>query len=68
MPSLNNSQTVMNCIKRRKTNLIKLFDSKCCICGFNSFQEALEFHHINPEEKEFSLSSNSAITLSKTSL
>ncbi len=64
MPSLNNSQTVMNYIKRRKTNLIKLFDGKCCICGFNSFQEALEFHHVNPEEKEFGLSANSAITKS----
>ena len=54
----------MNYIKRRKTNLIKLFDSKCCICGFNSFQEALEFHHVNPEEKEFGLSANSAMTKS----
>lgn len=64
MPSLNNSQTVMSYIKRRKSNLIKLFDSKCCICGFNAFQEALEFHHVDPSTKEFGLSASSAMTKS----
>ncbi len=64
MPSLNNSQTVMSYIKRRKSNLIKLFDSKCCICGFNAFQEALEFHHVDPSTKEFGLSASSTMTKS----
>ena len=54
----------MNCIKRRKANLISIFGGKCCICGFNDFQEALEFHHVNPEEKEFGLSASSATTKS----
>ena len=58
----NNSQNVINCIKRRKSNLIKIFDSKCCICGFDKFQEALEFHHVNPAEKEFSIGASNAIT------
>lgn len=60
----NNSQNVINCIKRRKSNLIKIFDSKCCICGFDKFQEALEFHHVNPAEKEFSIGASNAITKS----
>ena len=64
MPSLNNSQTVISHIKRRKSNLIKLFDSKCCICGFNTFQEALEFHHVNPSTKEFGLSASNSMTKS----
>ena len=64
MPSLNNSQTVMSYIKRRKSNLIKLFDSKCCICGFDAFQEALEFHHVDPSTKEFGLSASSSMTKS----
>lgn len=53
-----NSQNVINFVKRRKSNLIKVFHSKCCICGFDAFQEALEFHHVHPEEKEFSFGSD----------
>ena len=51
-----NSENVCNFVRNRKTNLISLFHSKCCICGFDKFQEALEFHHINPEEKDGVLS------------
>ena len=48
MPS--NSQNVITVVKRRKSNLIKVFGERCCLCGFNAYQEALEFHHVNPEE------------------
>jgi hypothetical protein len=57
MAKTKNSERVCKFVKNRKTNLISLFGSKCCICGFNAYQEALEFHHVNPEEKELSLSS-----------
>lgn len=30
--------------------------NKCECCGYNNCIEALEFHHVNPEEKDFSLS------------
>ena len=43
-----NSENVCNFVKNRKTNLISLFHNKCCICGFDKFQEALEFHHVDP--------------------
>jgi len=29
---------------------------KCSICGYNKCIDALDFHHINPFEKEFSIS------------
>lgn len=57
-----NSEAVVNFIHRRKSNLIKVFNSKCCICGFDKFQQALEFHHVNPEEKEFQICGSNAIT------
>lgn len=50
-----NSEDVVNFIHRRKTNLKSVFHSKCCLCGFDEVQEALEFHHVNPIEKEFSI-------------
>lgn len=30
----------------------KLYGNKCQICGYNKCSSALEFHHLNPEEKE----------------
>lgn len=36
-----------------KTKMIDAFGGKCGVCGYNRCAEALEFHHINPEEKEF---------------
>lgn len=29
------------------------FGGKCSRCGYNEYSGALEFHHINPEEKDF---------------
>lgn len=55
-----NSQNVVTFVKRRKSNLIKVFGGKCCLCGFNAYQEALEFHHVNPEEKEFGITTDTA--------
>lgn len=60
-----NSQNVINFVKNRKYNLTQVFGGKCCICNFNSFPEALDFHHVNPEEKEFPLSSNVMKSLDK---
>lgn len=59
-------------ILRRKKRLIKdkliqYKGGKCEICGYNKCQGALQFHHINPKEKEFSLSqvnlNNNSITM-----
>ena len=55
---MSNSQVVIDFVKRRKSKLIKVFNSKCCICGFDKWQSALEFHHVNPENKEFGLTVN----------
>lgn len=39
----------------RKIQLINEFGGKCQECGYNKNIAALEFHHINPDEKEFQL-------------
>ena len=64
MASSKNSEYVCNHVKKRKRDLISLFDGKCCICGFNAFQEALEFHHIDPSKKSFALTDSNAATKS----
>lgn len=45
--------------KRRKIlkeELIAYKGGKCEICGYDKCNAALEFHHINPNEKEFGIS------------
>ena len=45
-------------IKRRaiKKALVLYKGGKCEICGYNKCMRALEFHHLNPNEKDFTLS------------
>lgn len=40
---------------KRKLELIESRGGKCEICGYNKNIATLEFHHINPDEKEFQL-------------
>lgn len=40
---------------KRRLELVKYLGGKCCRCGYDKSLSALEFHHRNPEEKEFSL-------------
>lgn len=41
----------------RKLKLIQLFGGECSICGYHKCMGALDFHHPNPQEKEFGLAS-----------
>ena len=45
-------------IKRRaiKQMLIVYKGGACCHCGYNNCSRALEFHHMDPEGKEFGVS------------
>ena len=38
---------------KRKTYLINLRGGSCEICGYNKNLAALEFHHIDPNQKDF---------------
>jgi hypothetical protein len=40
---------------KRKLELIKSRGGKCELCGYDRNIAVLEFHHINPDEKEFQL-------------
>lgn len=55
-------------IKRRaiKKALIEYKGGKCYRCGYNKSTRALEFHHLDPSEKDFGISK--CITKSMASL
>ena len=42
--------------KRTKQLLVEYKGSKCELCGYDKCIEALEFHHINENTKEFAIS------------
>jgi hypothetical protein len=39
-----------------KKKLVDIAGGKCIVCGYNKCIRALDFHHRNPSEKKFSLS------------
>lgn len=41
--------------REKKEELIKYKGGKCFFCGYEKYSGALEFHHINPGEKEFNV-------------
>ena len=53
------SQAVIDWRKRSKLILIESMGGKCEICGYNKSINALQFHHKNPEEKDFAIGSKS---------
>ena len=60
----NNTRKHQKTILRRSMKLqaIKLLGGKCSICGYDRGVDALEFHHTNPNEKEFKLGSGNTIS------
>ena len=51
--------------QRRKINIVYILGGKCSVCGYNKCIQALDAHHINPEEKELTLSANHNIATAK---
>ena len=57
MEKKSNSQAVSDFRRRRKENLLKVAGDKCNICNYSKAISALEFHHIDPTKKEYSIAS-----------
>ena len=53
------SKQVIKWKKDKRLELIEYKGGKCEICNYNKCYKALEFHHINPKEKDFNISTNS---------
>jgi 5-methylcytosine-specific restriction endonuclease McrA len=56
---LTSSERVILWRKRIKIKLIEYKGGKCEICGYDKCVRALQFHHKNPLEKDFSISGRS---------
>lgn len=45
--------------QKRKKELVEIMGGKCILCGYDKCIAALEFHHINKNEKKYQISSGS---------
>lgn len=54
-----NSESVILWRKRTKIKLIEYKGGKCEICGYDKCVRAMEFHHLDTEKKDFTISSKS---------
>lgn len=50
------SDSVSKRKRELKEILVQEFGGKCMKCGYNKSVKALQFHHIDPTEKSFSIS------------
>jgi 5-methylcytosine-specific restriction endonuclease McrA len=53
-----NYQHVKKTRRRIKDRAVEYLGGKCKICGYHKCSRSLVFHHINPEEKDFAISTN----------
>ena len=52
---MSNSDRVQAWRKRAKQKLVEIAGGKCQLCGYDKCQAALEFHHLDPAEKDFAV-------------
>ena len=51
--------------KRTKLRAVKAFGGKCGICGYNKCISVLEFHHMDPTKKKFTIGSSNVTSWKK---
>lgn len=59
------NENTYSILKKHKLTLIQEFGGKCCKCGYNKNTSALEFHHTNPEHKDFNISNTKTTNINK---
>lgn len=57
--NITKSKSVISWRKRIKAKLVEYKGGKCECCGYNNCIEALEFYHIDPSQKDFTISGTS---------
>ena len=52
----------------KKERIVRVIGEKCAICGYNKCLDALELHHIDPSQKDFTISANVNLSWEKTAI
>lgn len=59
------SKLTIERFKQNKLNAVIYKGGKCCICGYNKCMSSLDFHHIDPNQKDFSISEQKGMNFEK---
>lgn len=62
------SEAVTQARRKRKLKLVEEAGGKCQRCGYDKCTAALQFHHVNPEEKTFGISGSGVTRSLETQL
>ena len=49
---------VKNFRQRQKESIVYVMGEKCACCGYNRCKQALELHHLDPSQKDFTIGGN----------
>jgi transposase len=60
-----NYRHLSNSRRKLKEKLVEYKGGKCERCGYNKCITALEFHHLDPKEKDFSIGNNNVLSFEK---
>lgn len=60
-----NTEAVTEYRRKNKRLLIEHFGGKCVVCGYSKCIWALEFHHTEPEHKDFGLGKHGTRSLKR---
>jgi len=57
-----NNKSVASYRRNMKTKAIEYKGGRCMVCGYNKCEGVLSFHHLNPKEKDFKISSGNTVS------
>ena len=63
--NMSNYTYLKNYRQRLKYRILKAMGNKCALCGYDKCSSALELHHLNPNEKDFTIGTNTNISWEK---
>lgn len=62
------SEYVKTWRKNTKNRMVQAMGGKCVICGYDRCVEAMDFHHLDPSQKDFNLGKKRANAISWSSI
>lgn len=48
-------EAVTEARRKRKNKLVEIHGGECVVCGYSKCPQALQFHHLDPTQKEFGI-------------
>lgn len=58
--NLTGAEKIKKWRRNTKKRMIESMGGKCCVCGYDKCDSALAFHHLDPNEKDFSFGATRA--------